>query len=311
MRKISTCILLLFVFTCANAQDIVLSENAKEYQRKKLIAFDYFRKIYGNPDLLPDAVKAYENVFKLDVPEKILSSLYVNYADLLAQSGNVQKAVQYYDLAFQYKRMTAEEFGYGYRKMFFGKDTLLYNNKAKEYAEKMNNYYTVQEIELLIEVKNMLARDQLARDYYKNYPKHLDCAKNILEYVDSITMQNLILLLEKYPDNKNPLSIDMNANAAIPRHIFTAYPQFWLTYFEPRARKSVTEDFTNPQTYATMYDRCLISTTGGYSYYGEWDNDGKNANPDVELVNKRRENLGLPLLVKKTEQNIVFPVYTE
>jgi tetratricopeptide (TPR) repeat protein len=150
MKKISTCILLLFVFTCANAQDIVLSENAKEYQRKKLIAFDYFRKIYGNPDLLPDAVKAYEDVFKLDVPEKILSSLYVNYADLLAQSGNVQKAVQYYDLAFQYKRMTAEEFGYGYRKMFFGKDTLLYNNKAKEYAEKMNNYYTAQEIELLM-----------------------------------------------------------------------------------------------------------------------------------------------------------------
>jgi hypothetical protein len=207
--------------------------------------------------------------------------------------------------------MTAEEFGYGYRKMFFGKDTMLYNNKAKEYLGKMNNYYTAQEIELLIEVKNMLARDQLARDYYKNYPKHLDCSKNILEYADSITMQNLILLLEKYPDNKNPLSIDPTANMAISRHIFTAYPQFWLTYYEPRTRKSVIEDFSNPQTYATMYDRCLISTTGGYSYYGEWDNDGKNANPDVELVNKRRENLGLtPLQVNKPEKNIVFPVYT-
>ena len=71
--------------------DIILSENAKEYQRKKLIAFDYFRKIYGNPDLLPDTVKAYENVFKLDVPEKILSSLYVNYADLLASN---EKAIE-------------------------------------------------------------------------------------------------------------------------------------------------------------------------------------------------------------------------
>ena len=311
MKKIATCIVLFIVFVLANAQDIVLSENAKEYQRKKLIAFDYFRKIYGNPDLLPEALKAYEEVFKLDVPENALSYLYVNYADLLAQSGNLQKAVQYYDLAFQYKRMTAEEFGYNYRKIYFVKDTILYNNKAREYSEKMNNYYTAQEIELLIEVKNMLARDQLARDYYKNYPKHLNCSKNILEYVDSITMQNLTLLLEKYPDNKNPLKIDKTADMAISRHIFTAYPQFWLTYFEPRARKALIEEFTNPQTYATTYDRCLISTIGGYSYYGEWDNDGKNANPDVELINKRRENLGLPLLTNKTEKNIVHPVYTE
>ena len=51
----------------ANAQDVVLSEDAKEYQRKKLIAFDYFRKIYGNPELLPDAIKAYEDVFKLNI----------------------------------------------------------------------------------------------------------------------------------------------------------------------------------------------------------------------------------------------------
>jgi len=312
MKKIGTFIVLLIVFVLANAQDVVLSEDAKEYQRKKLIAFDYFRKIYGNPELLPDAIKAYEDVFKLNAPEIALSYLYVNYADLLAQSGNLQKAVQYYDLAFQYRRMTAEEFGYGYRKMYFVKDTMLYNNKAKEYSEKMENYYTAQEIELLIEVKSMLARDQLARDYYKNYPKHLDCSKNILEYADSITMQNIILILEKYPDNKNPLSIDMTANTVISRHIFTAYPQFWLTYFEPRARKSVIEELSNPKTYATMYDRCLISTTGTYSYYGEWDNDGKNANPDVELVNKRRENLGLsPLRVNKMEKNIVHPIYTE
>jgi hypothetical protein len=309
MKKLATVIILLFVFVFANAQDIVIPENAKEFQRKKQIAFDYIRKVYGNPDLLPEAIKAYEDVFKLNVPENTLSHLYINYADLLAQSGNLKKAVQYYDLAFQHKRMTAEEFGYKYRKDYFVKDTVLYNNTAKEYSKKMENYYTTQEIELLIEVKNMLARDQLAREYYKNYPKHLDCSKNILEYVDSMTMQNIILLLEKYPDNNNPLSIDREANALIPRHIFTAYPQFWLTYFEPRARRALTEEYNNPQTYATMYDRCLISTTGGYSYFGEWDNDGKNVNPDVELVNKRRENLGLPLLGNKAGKDAVYPIY--
>jgi tetratricopeptide (TPR) repeat protein len=300
MKKIGACILLLIVFVFANAQDIVLSETAKEYQRKKLIAFDYFKKVYGNPGLLPEAVKVYEDVFKLDVPENTLSYLYVNYADLLAQSGNVQKAVQYYDLAFQYKKMTAEEFGYNYRKMFFGKDTILYNNKAKEYSEKMKNYYTAQEIELLIEVKNMLARDQLARDYHKNYPKHLNCSKNILEYVDSITMQSLVFLLEKYPDNKNPLSIDMNANAAISRHIFTAYPDFWLTYYEPTARKLLLTGEYSPLAYVRTYDRCMITSgQAEYSYYGEWDNDGKNVNPDSEAVDKRRVNLGLPLLKDK------------
>jgi hypothetical protein len=89
MKKIVACIALLIVFVFANAQDIVLSENAKEYQRKKLIAFDYFRKIYGNSGLLPEAINAHEDVFKLNVPENTLSYLYVNYADLLAQSGNL------------------------------------------------------------------------------------------------------------------------------------------------------------------------------------------------------------------------------
>jgi tetratricopeptide (TPR) repeat protein len=312
MKKIGISIVVLIVFVFANAQDITLSENAKEYQRKKLKAFEYINKVYRNPELLPEALQAFEDVFILSIPERILSALYHNYADLLAQSDNLQKAIQYYDLAFQYKSMTAKEFGYNYRKIYFAKDTTLFNNKFNEYSEKMKDYYTAQEIELLIEVKNIFAIDQFSRTYYQNYKEHLNCSKNIIEYADSITMKSMILLLEKYPDNKDPMAIDFEARFVISRHIFTAYPQFWLTYFEPRARKALIEEFTNPQTYATMYDRCLISTTGGFSYYGEWDNNGKNANPDVELINKRRDNLGLPtLLVNKTEKNIVFPVYTE
>ena len=53
-----------------------------------------------------------------------------------------------------------------------------------------------------------------------------------------------------------------------------------------------------------------MSGREGYSYYGEWDNDGKNVNPDSVAVNRRRVYLGLPLLEDKPkEEKKIFITY--
>ena len=313
MKKIILVLSLAFLFISINAQDIVLSEQQKEFERKIQIANSYVTKIYWNPSLLPEGIKAYEDVFKIGIPEKAYGSCYVNYADLLVQSGNLKKAVEYYDKAFNLKKMTAEEFGYSYRKGYFKKDTVLYNNKKMEYLKKMDSYYTAKEQELLIEVEKILSIDQFARYYSQEYPQHRNCSKNIIIYADSITMENMIVLLEKYPEYADPLTIIPEAAIVISRHIHTAYPQFWLTYCEPRWRKAVLESTATPQYYAYMYDRSTILAKGGYSYYGEWDNNGKNANPDEKAVNKRRADMGLPLLQEKKAAGenpyIVQPTY--
>jgi tetratricopeptide (TPR) repeat protein len=301
----------LFIFISCSmlsySQEIVLSEQVKEYYRKVGIANDYFGKIYHNPDLLGAAIKSYEEVFAINVPESVYAVHYRNYADLLAQSGEYDKAVQFYDKAFELKKMKAKEFGYGYRKGYFGKDTLLHNKKLQEY----NKRTTISDIELLIAVKEMLAMDQFARYYHSDFPQHKDCSKNIILYVDSITMEKWVELMKKYPEYSDPLSIDFEAAFVIGRHIFTAYPEFWLTHFEANARESVISGQYNPQGYARTYDRCMITSgRAEYSYYGEWNNDGKNANPDNNLVNKRRENLGLPPLGEKnTEERKIFITY--
>ena len=292
-------LLINFFLVSLSAQDLVLSEQQKEFEHKAQIASSYITKVYWDPSLLPEAIKAYEKIFKINVSEKEHSYYYLNYADLLVQYGDLKKAIQYYDKAFNLKKMTAEEFGYGYRKDYFKKDTLLYNQKKMEYLKKMDSYYTVKEQKLLIEVEKILAIDQFARHYDDTYPQHRNCSKNIIRYADSITMENIIVLLEEYPEYPNPLSIVPIAEITISRHIHTAYPQFWLTYYEARCRKAVLDGTASTQYYAYMYDRSTKLTKGGYSYYGEWDNNGKNANPDKDLVNKRRSNMGLPILQEK------------
>jgi tetratricopeptide (TPR) repeat protein len=289
------------------SQEIVLSEQVKDYWRKFDIANNHWRGVYHNPNLLSVAIQSFEEIFAMNLPEDVYAGNYVNYADLLAQADNYDKAVQYYDKAFNLKKMQAKEFGYGYRKDYFSNDTLLFNKKLQEYNERT----TINDIELLITVKEMLAMDQFARNYEKKFPQHKNCSKNIIPYVDSITMVRWVELIKKHPEYSDPLSIDKEAAFVIGRHIFTAYPEFWLTNFEPKQRENLIKGNGNPQSYARTYDRCMITSgKAKYSYYGEWDNDGKAVNPDKELVNKRRENLGLPHLTdKQSENGKVFITY--
>ena len=309
MKKVIT-IILIFCGMISYSQEIFLSENIKQYYRlmEEINGSSTFMKTKIANESIAKILEKYDSLFK--IKDIDVSRHYVNYADLLAQFGDLQKAIEYYEKSFSLNKMSTKAFEQ--RKKYFEKDTILYNHKQKEFNEKYAHHYSAREIELLVEVKEILAMDQFARYYNNDYPKHKNCSENIIAYVDSITMIKLIDLLEKYPEYSNPLTIDPFAPWVIGRHIYTAYPGFWLTYFEPKEREALLNgNGLNPTEYARTYDRCVI-TSGKekYSYYGEWDDDGKAINPDKNLINTRRDNLGLPSLEeKKIKPNEFFITY--
>ena len=304
MKKIFCLIPIIFCGQVLLSQDIILSEYIKEYNRKEEIATDNMAKFRNNPDdivLFENAIESFKEIFKMNIPENRIRTHYSTYAYLLSLSGDFVQSIEYYDLAFDSKLMTAKQFENWYDvKEVFEKNPFLYDEKKTEYYEKSNYNYTARERELLMEVTEIFTADQFARNYYIKYPESKNCSKNIIMYADSISMVKWVELMKKYPEYSNPLEIYPMANLAISRHIFTAYPDFWLTYFEPTARKLLLTGEYHPLAYARTYDRCMITSgKAEYSYYGEWDNDGKNVNPDSEAVDKRRVNLGLPLLKDK------------
>jgi len=304
--------LLLLFLTCSlisYSQEIILSDTILQIYKLREEANEYYIRARNDKSAVFKAIEKYDFLFTFSNVDE--SVRYVDYADLLAQSGDLYKAMIYYDWAFELKRMTAREFGISFRKKYFEEDTLLYNNKFKEFNSQMDTYYTARELELLSDIKAMIAVDQFARQYSKDYPKHKNCTKNIIPYADSITMIRWLELYEKYPEFDDPLSISKEIGMVLGRHIFSSYPDFWLKYEEPRIRKCIIEGKGYPKGYARTYDRCII-TSGReeYSFYGEWDNVGKNVNPDKELINKRRANLSLPPLEdKKVNPNEFFITY--
>ena len=299
MKKI---LLIIFVFCsmAAYTQDIIIPKYVKDFYQKLQTVSNEKEKFINNPnnsELLDALLAAYDELFVMKFPENVYGYLYTDYANLLVQKGDSEIAFEYYDLAYDLKKLTAEEFGYPVYRQLFENDPLLlneYNKKKKEYEDNAKDYYTPQELELRTKIEKMLEADQFARNNCLDNP-------NIIPHTDSITMADLVDLLERYPEYGDPLrDIYPFAGIIIYRHIFTAYPDFWLTYFEPKARKELMTGEYSPQMYARTYDRCMITSgKAEYSYYGEWDNDGKNVNPDSEAVDKRRVNLGLPLLKDK------------
>jgi tetratricopeptide (TPR) repeat protein len=279
-------------------QEIILSEEVKQYYKLIEETNELIEKINNNEEgAIQKSLEKYEEIFKMSTKDNSIH--FWSYANRLASLGNLQKAVIYFEKAIKHKHKTADDFNSSWVKKYFEKDTSLYNQKLKEFY-KIPITYSARELELLSEVKEVYAADQFARIYHDAYPEHNNCSKNTIIFVDSITMVKIVKLIEKYPEYSNPLDVDHWAKVIIGRHIFTAYPEFWLTHFEPKEREQLILGNVRPKSYARTYDRCII-TSGKekYSYYGEWDDDGKAANPDKELVNKRRANLGLPPLEEK------------
>lgn len=307
MKKILL-IIITFCSMIAYTQEIVVSEESIERKAKRKKYFELINMAEENANLADSLINVLENMLNTNKEIKA----YRNFADLLAQYEYYDKAIIYYDLAFESKFFKEEEFKYSYRKKRFAKDTLLYQRKCAEYFERSATLYTPTELKIIIKLKELYAADQMARNYYSTFPDEKKLTENnLIIYVDTINKREIIELFNKYPEIENPLSLDWQISFIMGRHLFTAYPDFWLDYFEPVARRQLLEEFYDAETYARTYDRSMITSgRAEYSFYGEWDNDGKNVNPDSDGVNRRRVNIGLPRLEDKPkDENKIFITY--
>lgn len=303
--------ILFLLMESAYAQEPILSERVKTFYQlreqmtkawsgKHELGADCQHAVANFGQLHQRLLQEYSDLYE---PEK----RYLNYADLLAECGRLQEAVTQYDNAFYHKSMTAEEFGYKYRREYFATDTLLYQQKMREYREKEYCLYTYAEIEVRKALNAILAMDQMAIKI-TNQPYGGQTVE-ILHFKDSIVKAELEALAQKYPEIPHILSLDFTANFVLGRHLYSADPQYWLDNEEPRCRANLLVGKDDPKSYAYTYDQCIIRATGGLSFYGEGDNGGLNANPDTALVNKRRANIGLPPLEEKKKENTIFIVY--
>ncbi len=305
MKKITIILLYTFLVTNSYSQELILSDSIIQFYKTKNIAFEYSY----NKDNYKNAFQLYIDVLNFPITNKTAkASVYITLADLYAEFHQYDSAIVYYDHAFYSKKMDVEEFERSYRKKYFALDSVRYNNKILEYKENFGKIYSYQELYIIKQLRAMNEVDQLARKFDDNYPN--SCRKSILMFTDSLTMLKIVELIKENPNIPNPFIYDTWGFFIIGRHIFTAYPEFWLTYIEPIQRKSLINGCFDIENYVRTYDRCVIFARNEYSYYGEYDDNGRMANPDTALVNQRRKNVGLPPLEQKEKNtNRIFMTY--
>lgn len=301
-KKICSLLLVFIALIPAQSQEIVVPDSVKSYYK----LLQQLEGAYNSDADITVIESIYGRIFSSTmVPEWVIANQYEGYALLLAKKGNLSKSVEYYDKAFYSKMMLPNRFNRIGIQDLFKKDTALFQSKVREYESNFGKIYSYQEIQVIQELYSMLSADQLARkfdDQYHNYA--------LLKFTDSLTMARMVRLIEENPQIKDPLCYVFIANFVLGRHIYSAYPEFWLTHIEPITRWRLMHGLALPSEYAYTYDRCVILAKGENSYYGVFDNGGNNANPNLEEVNKHRDNIGLPLLEqKKSNAGSVYITY--
>lgn len=307
MKKITINLLFTFLVFISYSQELILPDTIVNFYKIKEIAAKKWSKYDENT--YKDVLNSFYEV--INFPNANINmrvSVYLNIADLYAEFHQYDSAIVYYDKAFYSKNVDVEELEYPYRKKYFASDSVRYNNKILEYKENFGKIYSYQELYIIKQLRAMNEVDQLARKFDDNYPN--SCRKSILMFTDSLTMLKIVELIKENPNIPNPFIYDTWGFFIIGRHIFTAYPEFWLTYIEPIQRQSLINGCFDIENYVRTYDRCVIFARNEYSYYGEYDDNGRMANPDTALVNQRRKNVGLPPLEQKEKNtNRIFMTY--
>lgn len=296
MKKNFCSLLLVFIaLISAQSQEIVVSDSVKSYYK----LLQQLESAYNSDAAITVIDSIYGRIFSSTmVPEWVIANQYESYAVLLARKGDLAKSVEYYDKAFYSKKMLPNRFNRIGIQDFFRKDTALFQSKVSEYESNFGKIYSYQEIQIIQELYSMLSADQLARKFDDQQHNHA-----LLKFTDSLTMTRMVRLIEENPQIKDPLCYVFVANFVLGRHIYSAYPEFWLTHIEPITRWRLMHGLALPSEYAYTYDRCVIFAKGENSYYGVFDNGGDNANPNLEEVNRHRDNIGLPPLGQKKQND--------
>lgn len=272
-------------------------------------------KLYGQ-DYISDYLKMdsanYEYYVKKDVKATlaILQEVSKNskldgggvelMGECLEAEGDTAGAVKYMKLDITGNSTGSDELE-RIKNVFFGGSTksAYYKQIEAAFPALQKQYYSDKNIDVLIEIKMMLATDQFVRLNGKGQDKKE--WDKLWRQVDSTNMLKVKEIYEKYGAD----SIDGDDMFILLLHGTAEFQNMW-DYFQPRLLADIKRGRFYPDSYALMFDRRRLWVEGKESWYGVLTDAGFPSTKigkidDIKDVDKRREEIGLSPLWMQAE----------
>jgi hypothetical protein len=219
----------------------------------------------------------------------------------LLASGDSAGAVKYFKLGISENSFGADEMG-RIKNIYFGGSakSAYYKEIESAFPELEKQYYSHQNIDVLIEIKMMVATDQFIRSNKKGYDK--EKWEKLCRQVDSTNMNRVKEIYEQYGAD----SIDAFDICLLMMHGVNDFQDMW-DYFQPRLLADIKKGKFYPDTYALLVDRRRIMVEGKDSWFGvvtktDFLSEQMGKIDDIENVDKRRKEIGLCPLYQAAER---------
>ncbi len=229
-------------------------------------------------------------------------------AKCLLAEGDTAEAMKYIKLDISENSFGADEM-VRIKNFDFGGSTksAYYKEIEAAFPDLEKQYYSNKNIDVLIEIKMMMAKDQFIRSTKKGYDE-LTWQK-VCRQVDSANMLRVKEIYEKYGVD----SIDGFDMFMLMWHGIPEFQDMW-DYFQPRLLADIKKGKFDPNSYALLVDRRRVQVEGKNSWYGALTDAGFPSLQigkidDIENVDKRRKEIGLgPLYCVAERQHQNLPV---
>ena len=216
--------------------------------------------------------------------------------------------------AMKYMKLSISEYSIGedelelIKNIFFGGSTksAYYKEIASAFPTLQKQYYSDKNIDVLIEIKMMMATDRFVRLNGKGYDKKK--WDKLWRQVDSANILKVKEIYEQYGAD----SIDPSDMFILFLHGATEFQNMW-DYFQPRLLADIKKGKFYPDSYALLFDRERVWREGKNSWYGVFTDAGFPSTQmgkidDIKDVDKRRKEIGLcPLWMAAEMQHQKLP----
>jgi len=280
---------LLFLLAFLFSSDTYSQEYRNFYDKRNSADYEY--RYNKNPERAIVLLEEAGSIWKLRSGELEMM------AHCLLATGDTIEAIKYI-------KQTILEYNTPIRRIrnVYGRlsNSAYFKEIESSYDDLREQYYCFQNVELMIEIQEMLARDQFVRTHESSFKSEEEWYKLYRE-VDSLNIYRLREIHQEYG------FLPYYGCFVLLMHGVMDFQEVW-EYFEPELRKGIREGTYFPDSYAFIFDRRRVWVEGKNSWYGEWSEGGPFSDAigkidDIENVDKRRLGIGLCTLKEKAEKS--------
>jgi len=219
--------------------------------------------------------------------------------ECLEAEGDTAEAMKYIKLCISEYSIGADELE-RIKNVFFEGSTksAYYKEIESSFPDLEKQYYSDKNIDVLIEIKMMVATDQFIRLNEKGYDEKK--WYKLYRQVDSTNILRVKEIYEQYG-----YSIDGSDMFILIMHGTSDFQDMW-DYFQPKLLEDIKKEKIDPSAYALLVDRRRIFVEGKKSWFGVFT-DADFQSPqmgqidDIKNVDKRRKEIGLCPLYQAAE----------